>query len=283
MFKIHLKAYNGQYMCAENGGGCEVVANRSRAAEWETFTIHDENGGKLESGDMIYLASCSGKFMCAEGGGGREVVANRENPSIWEKFCIQKANGSGEIRNGDSVYLRCFNGQFVCAENGGGREVVANRDRAAQWETFVIEIIGGGCVLPIRVTKYTKVLTAGHMETTAVLNADGKIYGQTTTWSTWKLRGFTGTVLLLVADESGNVLFRSNKHTFGVDGTWVPGKQSRRTDLWEEQMDASTAQKASSVTILQFHDPKNRFWDALNEAVEKGKTVAEIAKVIAVI
>jgi len=179
------------------------------------------------------------------------------------------------------VYFKTYNGQFVCAENGGGREVVANRERAAQWETFTIEIIGGGCVLPIRATQYTKVLSAGHMETTAVLNEDGKIYGQTTTWSTWKLEGFTGTAIVLVADANGNVLYRSNKHTYGVDGTWVPGKQSRRTDMWEEQMDASTAQKAASLTILQFHDPKNRFWSALNEAVDKGKTVAEIISIIA--
>ena len=36
---IHLRAYNGQYVCAEDGGGGEVVANRDKAQEWETFTV----------------------------------------------------------------------------------------------------------------------------------------------------------------------------------------------------------------------------------------------------
>jgi hypothetical protein len=36
---IHLRADNGQYVCAEGGGGREVVANRDRAQEWETFTV----------------------------------------------------------------------------------------------------------------------------------------------------------------------------------------------------------------------------------------------------
>jgi hypothetical protein len=85
---------------------------------------------------------------------------------------------------------------------------------------------------------------------------------------------------VLVSDSGGNVLYRSNKHTFGVDGTWVPGKNSRRTDLWEEQLATGDVQKAAELTILQFHDPKNRFWEAVTESVEKGKKVAEIAKAV---
>ncbi|GEM_PF-6607986 len=30
MFKVHFKAYNGQCICAENGGRREVVANIER-------------------------------------------------------------------------------------------------------------------------------------------------------------------------------------------------------------------------------------------------------------
>ena len=39
MAGIHLRANNGQYVCAEGGGGREVVANRDKAQEWETFTV----------------------------------------------------------------------------------------------------------------------------------------------------------------------------------------------------------------------------------------------------
>jgi hypothetical protein len=36
---VNLQADNGQFVCAEGGGGQEVVANRSVALQWETFTV----------------------------------------------------------------------------------------------------------------------------------------------------------------------------------------------------------------------------------------------------
>ena len=38
--KCTLKAYNGQYVCAEGGGGREIVANRNAIAGWETFRMN---------------------------------------------------------------------------------------------------------------------------------------------------------------------------------------------------------------------------------------------------
>ena len=43
---IHLQALNGQYVCAEGGGGREVVANRDQALGWETFRIIIPEEGK---------------------------------------------------------------------------------------------------------------------------------------------------------------------------------------------------------------------------------------------
>lgn len=37
--QIVLQCYDGHYVCAEGGGGREVVANRSAIGPWETFTI----------------------------------------------------------------------------------------------------------------------------------------------------------------------------------------------------------------------------------------------------
>ncbi len=140
MLKIHLKAHNGQYLCAEGGGGRELVANRNNADIWESFTLSDENGGGLLSGDAIYMTAYNGKYICAEGGGGREVIATKDTPLSWERFVIEKRNGSGIIKTGDLVSLKCSNGQYICAEGGGGREVVANRSIVDVWETFTIEI-----------------------------------------------------------------------------------------------------------------------------------------------
>jgi hypothetical protein len=38
---------SGQYLCAENGGGGAVNANRAAARSWETFRILDRNDGAL--------------------------------------------------------------------------------------------------------------------------------------------------------------------------------------------------------------------------------------------
>jgi hypothetical protein len=142
LVNIHLRASNGQYVCAEGGGGRAVVANRPVAGGWETFQLVDQNGPPLRSGDQGALRASNGQFVCAEGGGGRELIANRGAISGWETFTILRADGSGgEIANGQQVALKASNGQFVCAEGGGGREVVANRGAISDWETFTIEIV----------------------------------------------------------------------------------------------------------------------------------------------
>jgi hypothetical protein len=71
---------NGQYVCAEGGGGREVVANRNEIGPWEMFDIR-----QLPNGKFAMMAS-NGQYICAEGGGGREVVANRGEIGPWEMF-----------------------------------------------------------------------------------------------------------------------------------------------------------------------------------------------------
>ena len=139
---IRLKAYNGQYVCAERGGGGTVGATRNLPGRWETFQLVDQNGPPLRSGDQSALRADNGQFVCAEGGGGGQVVANRSAIGAWETFAILRADGSsGVIANGQQVALRASNGQFFCAEGGGGREMVANRSAIRGWETFTIEIV----------------------------------------------------------------------------------------------------------------------------------------------
>ncbi|NEO53809.1 MAG: Vps62-related protein [Okeania sp. SIO3B5] len=120
---ITLQADNGQYVCAEDGGGRELLANRDRIGPWETF-------GMIKLGDnKIALRADNGQYVCAEGGGGGEVVANRDRIGSWETFNL--------ITLEDGKFaLQAANGQYVCAEGGGGGEVVANRDRIGSWETF---------------------------------------------------------------------------------------------------------------------------------------------------
>lgn len=120
---VALRAHNGQFVCAEDGGNGELVANRNSAREWETFEIVN-----LEN-DRIALKACNGKFVRAEGGGGSRLKS--------DKFWIR----SHEIfllvgRGGNKYALRAHNGQYVCAEGGGGKELIANRKSIREWEIF---------------------------------------------------------------------------------------------------------------------------------------------------
>jgi hypothetical protein len=121
--KIALRAYNGQFVCAEGGGGQALVANRDYAHEWETFGLVDMGNNK------VALQAYNGQFVCAEGGGGQALVANRDWAQQWETFNLVDMGNN-------KVALQAYNGQFVCAEGGGGQALVANRDWAQQWETF---------------------------------------------------------------------------------------------------------------------------------------------------
>ncbi len=134
-------SHAGFYLCAEGGGGREVVANRRGLGPWETWSLTDRNGGKLQSGDTVHLASHLGGYFVAENGGGSVVNANRSQPGTWETFTLMKLGGSGEIRNGDTVALQSVDGYFVVAEEGGGGLVNANRTGAGPWESFVIEFV----------------------------------------------------------------------------------------------------------------------------------------------
>lgn len=136
---INLKAYNGQYVVSEGGGGGVVNANRSNPRQWETFNLIDINGGSLVSGDSVSFRTFNKHYLVAEGGGGREILANKTHASTWGTFIISKISGTGIVNLGDKVSLQASNGQYLVAERGGGSVVNANRSHVRQWETFTIE------------------------------------------------------------------------------------------------------------------------------------------------
>src|SRR5260370_35055170 len=68
-------AIGGKFLSAENGGGGVIDATRDVASTWETFQLHDRNGGDLNSGAPVNLQALDGKFVCAEKGGRGTVGA----------------------------------------------------------------------------------------------------------------------------------------------------------------------------------------------------------------
>ena len=245
---ISLQAANGQYVCAEGGGGREVVANRDAIGAWETFELIDQGNG------YYALQAANGQFVCAEGGGGREVVANRDAIGAWETFklidrgngnvalqaangqylCAEGSGGGAVVANRDAigawetfklidrrdsnVALQAANGQYVCAEGSGGREVVANRDAIGAWETFkLIDRGNGNVALQAANGQYVCAEGGGGREVVANRDAIGA-------WETFKLidRG-NGNVALQVAngqyvcaEGSGGGAVVANRNAIGA-------------------------------------------------------------------
>lgn len=118
---VAIKAHNGKYVCAEGGGGREVLANREKIGKWESFEV-------IDLGDNNFaFKTYNGKYLCAENGGGKEVVANRNEVKEWETFEL-------EYLDDDEFAIKTHNGKYVRAEKGG--KIVANRDEVGTLERF---------------------------------------------------------------------------------------------------------------------------------------------------
>jgi len=88
--KIALKAANGKYVCAENGGDSTVVADSTSVRTWETFTKAAVAGG------FYSLQAFDGHYVSFAYGTGERIVATADVVSDWEKFVIYSF-GDGRI------------------------------------------------------------------------------------------------------------------------------------------------------------------------------------------
>jgi hypothetical protein len=80
--KVALKAHNEKYVCAEGGGGREVVANRDELSDWETFEMIDLGDNK------VALKTHNGLYICAEGGSVL-VVAKCDELYDWDLIQLE--------------------------------------------------------------------------------------------------------------------------------------------------------------------------------------------------
>jgi len=122
---MSLQAWNGNYVCAESGGGRELIANRDNRSRWETFQLIELGNSK------VALKAWNGQYVRAEKGSGR-LIADRNRIGERETFELIELGD-------DRVAFRAHNGRYVCAENAAsGYEVAANRDGIGEWETFAL-------------------------------------------------------------------------------------------------------------------------------------------------
>lgn len=119
-----LESVGGFFVCAEGGGGADVVVNRESAGPWETWTVHTYDDGRVS------LQAHDGRYLTAELDG--TVQAKATESGEWERFTI-------EVRDVGVAFLSAH-GKYLCAEGGGGGPLVADRVPGptvpGEWEFF---------------------------------------------------------------------------------------------------------------------------------------------------
>lgn len=118
---------NSQYVCADNVGASPLIANRTIAGQWETFTV--VNAG---NGNIAFKALANNKYVDAANSGSSPLIADSATLGTAETFTEVDQGGS-------SIGLRAVvNGKYVCADNTGSSPLIANRTSVGSFETFVV-------------------------------------------------------------------------------------------------------------------------------------------------
>ena len=118
---------NSQYVCADNAGASPLIANRTVAGQWETYTVVTAGNGNI-----ALRALANGKYVDAANSG--------NNPLIADSTTIDTAETFKEVDQGGSNIglLAQINGKYVCADNTGSSPLIANRTSVGSFETFTV-------------------------------------------------------------------------------------------------------------------------------------------------
>ncbi|MFX1340408.1 MAG: phycobilisome rod-core linker polypeptide [Promethearchaeota archaeon] len=140
---IYLKSNNGQYVCAEYGGGRELVANRWKPLGWETFVIEKVNGEReaISDGELIWLRASSGQYVHFKQVDSEivEIIASSWRRSDADTITIGKISEGGEIGDGELIWLRANNGQYICTSTNDQR-LYAGDTEITEMAQFTINI-----------------------------------------------------------------------------------------------------------------------------------------------
>lgn len=85
-----LRASGGHLVCAELGGGRELLANRIAIGDWEKFRLVATQGGPEGPAWIGSVQTFDGSWWCADRGGGSWVSADRSARGPWEQFSIAR-------------------------------------------------------------------------------------------------------------------------------------------------------------------------------------------------
>ena len=111
---VQLIAANGRFVCAKETNEGRVLADRDKAAEWETFLQLNTTDGRV-----AFLCS-NGNFLCAELPDRKQLLATGLDLGDFGLFTLE-ALDSGKVA------LKAFNGRYVVLDPGS-LELIATSD-----------------------------------------------------------------------------------------------------------------------------------------------------------
>jgi hypothetical protein len=92
---VFVRAGNGQYFQAVNGGGSTLDSASNNTLGWETVKIVRQSGaGSVQPGDVVGLQDSTGTWVSAENGGGGSVFAYGAAMGPWESFVFSTGGGA---------------------------------------------------------------------------------------------------------------------------------------------------------------------------------------------
>ena len=120
--KFSFKTLEEYYLCAENGGGDKLTADRTEIGPWEKFEIVSLPKG------YVALKSDGGYYLSASDD---EISVNVKSTEIGkrEKFELIELDNK-------KFALKTYYDKYVCADNGGGGATAADRTKIGKWESF---------------------------------------------------------------------------------------------------------------------------------------------------
>ena len=139
---LDLKADNGLFLSAVDGGGTSVLASAATATQNARFTFDDRNGGELVSLDQVYLQANNGLYLSVAAGTG-VLTADQRKPGSGSLLTVHSA-AIGPLAAGDKITLTTPDNHFLTVDSGGLLDATSTSEGGAQ--TFTI----GGDVTPIK-------------------------------------------------------------------------------------------------------------------------------------
>ena len=106
--KVALRAGNGRFVCAENGGGGFVTADRDKVGGWETFTLIDHGN------ESVSFQTLNGRYLALDRHGNRgrlQLMAKGRSPGHSERFKrVYRRDGRFSLQASNRYFLRVEKG-----------------------------------------------------------------------------------------------------------------------------------------------------------------------------